>query len=135
MDTDLSEALFRRRMTKLGRSDGLLLEGILGVDFFSTSELLYGNMKLSLRVIKSRFNFHNIRDSSNKSHGIVDFSLNTHCIALKDDYHNRRIDMPVHTPMEFKLLETLAITFMITPGQYRFIQENIVSNAPVNWIA
>ena len=59
----------------------------LGVDFFSTSELLYPNMKISLRLIRARPNFSVINYNPNVSLGIVDRSLYTRRFALNDDYH------------------------------------------------
>ena len=44
MEAPLSEPFFTRRMKMLSRPDGFMLYGKLGVDFFSTSELLYPNM-------------------------------------------------------------------------------------------
>ena len=70
----------------LRRPDGSMLYGKLGVDFFSTSELLYPNMKIRQRLIRVRPNFYMISDNPNVSLGIVDGSLYTHRIALKDDY-------------------------------------------------
>ena len=46
MEELLSELFFTRRMKMLSRLDGFMLYGELGVDFFSTSELLYPNMKI-----------------------------------------------------------------------------------------
>ena len=40
MQAFLSETFFTRRMTRLSRSDGFMVCGKVGVDFFSTSELL-----------------------------------------------------------------------------------------------
>ena len=45
--------LFTRRMKMLSGRDGFLLYGKLGVAFFSTSELLYSNMKIRLGPIRS----------------------------------------------------------------------------------
>ena len=56
---------------------------------FSTSELLYPNMKNRLRLIRARPNFYMISDNPNVSPGIVDSSLYTRRIALKDNYHKR----------------------------------------------
>ena len=42
----LPDPFFTRRMKLLSRPDGFMLYGILGIDFFSTSELLYPNMKI-----------------------------------------------------------------------------------------
>ena len=85
----LPEPIFTRRMKLLSRSDGFMLYGKLGIDFFSTSELLSPNMKIRLRLIRGRPNFYKISDNPNVILGIVDCSLYTRCIALKDDYHKR----------------------------------------------
>ena len=50
----LPDPFFTRRMKLLSRPDGFMFCGKLGVDFFSTSELLYPNMKLRLRLIRAR---------------------------------------------------------------------------------
>ena len=112
-----------------------MLYGKLGIDFFSTSELLYPNMKIRLRLIRARPNFCMIRDNPNVSLGIVDCSLYTRRIALKDDYHQKRMDMLAYAPVEYKYLETLAKTFIIPARQNQFIQENIFNNAPTRRVA
>ena len=135
LESPLSEPFFTRRRKMLSRPDGFMLYGKLGVDFFSTSELLYPNMKVRLRLIRARPNFYVISDNSNVSLGIVDCSLYTRRIALKDDYHKNRMDMLASTPVEFNYLKTLAKTFIIPARQNQFIQENIFNNAPVRQIA
>ena len=135
METPLADPFFTRRMKMLNRPDGFMLYGNLGVDFFSTSELLYPNKKIRLRLIRARPDFYTISDNPNVSHGIVDCSLYTRRIALKDDYHKKRMDMPAYTPVEFHYLETPAKTFIIPVIQNQFIQENIFNNAPVRRIA
>ena len=119
----------------LSRPDRFMLYGKLGVDFFSTSELLYPNMKVRLRLIRGRPNFYMISDTPNVSLGIVDCSPYTRRIVLKDEYHKKRMDMLAYTPVEFSYLETLAKTFIIPARQNQFIQENILNNAPVRRIA
>ena len=119
----------------LSRPDGFLLYGKLGVDLFSTSELLYPNMKVRLRLMGARRNFYMFSDNPNFSLGIVDCSLYTRCIALEDDYHKKPMDMLAYTPLEFNSLETPAKTFIIPARKNQFIQENIFSNAPVRRIA
>ena len=57
MEAALSEPFFTRGVKMLSRPDGFMLYGKLGVDFFSTSELLYQNMKIRLRLIRARPNF------------------------------------------------------------------------------
>ena len=92
-------------------------------------------MKIRLRLIKARLSFHMISDNPNVSLGIVDCSLYIRRIALKDDYHKKRMDMLAYTPVEFNYLETLAKTFVIPARQNQFIQENYFNNAPVHRIA
>ena len=105
------------------------------VDFFSTSELLYPDMKNKPRLIGARPNCYMIIDNPNVSRWIVDRPLHTRRIALKDDYHRKRIDMLAYTLAEFNYWEILAKTFTIPARQNQFIQENIFNNAPVRQIA
>ena len=122
-------------MKLLSRPGGFMLCGKLGIDFFSTSQLLYPNMKIRLRLIRARPNFYMISDNPNVSLGIVDCSLYTRRIALKDDYHKKRMDLLANVPVEYNYLETLANTFIIPARQNQFIQENIFNNAPNRRIA
>ena len=131
----LPDPFFTRRMKLLSRPDGFMLYGKLGFDFFSTSELLYPNMKIRLRLIRARPNFYMISDNPNVSLGIVDCSLYTRRIPLKDDFHKKRMDMLAYTPVEYNFLEILAKTFIIPFRQNQFIQENIFNNAPIRRIA
>ena len=112
-----------------------MLYGKLGIDFFSTSELLYQNMKIRLRLIRGRPNFYMISDNRNVSLGNVDCSLYTCRIALKDDYHKKRMDMLAYVPVEYNYLETLAKTFIKPARQNQFIQENIFNDAPIRRVA
>ena len=131
----LPDPSFTRRMKLLSRLDGFMLYGKLGIDFFSTSKLLSPNMKIRLRLIRARPNFYMISDNPNVSVGIVDCSLYTRRIALRDDYHKKRTDMLNYAPVEYKYLETLAKTFIIPARQKQFIQENIFNNAPIRRVA
>ena len=135
VEAPLSEPFFTRRLKMLSRPDGFRLYGKLGFDFFSTSELLYPNMKIRLRLIRARPNFYIISDNPKFGLGIVDCSLYTRRIALKDDYRRKRMDILAYTPVELNYLETLAKTFIIPVTQNQFIQENIFNNAPVRRIA
>ena len=127
----LPDPFFRRRMKLLSRPDGFMLYGKLGIDFFSTSGLLYPNTKIRLRLIRARPNFYMISDNANVNLGIVDCSLYTRRIALNDDYHKNRMDMLTYAPVEYNYSETLAKTFIILARQNQFIQENIFYNAPI----
>ena len=53
----LPDPFFTRRMKLLSRPDGFMLCGKLGIDFFSTPELLYPNMRIRLRLIKDKPSF------------------------------------------------------------------------------
>ena len=92
-------------------------------------------MKIRLRLIRARPNFYMISDNPNVGLGIVDCSLCTRRIVLKDDYQKKRMDMLAYTPVEFNYLETLAKTSVIPARQNQFIQENIFNKAPVRRIA
>ena len=86
-------------------------------------------MKIRLGLIRARPNFYMISDNPNVSLGIVDCSLYTRRIGLKDDYHKKRMDILAYTFVECNYLETLAKTFIIPARQNQFIQENIFNNA------
>ena len=131
----LPDPFFTRRMKLLRRPDGFMLYGKLGIDFFSFSELVYPNMNFRLRLIRAKLNFYMISDNPNVSLGIVDCSLYTRRIALKDDYHKKRMDMVAYAPVEYNCLETLAKTFIIPARQNQFLQENIFNNAPIRRVA
>ena len=134
LEAPLSEPFLTRRMKMVSRPDGFMLYGNLGVDFHSTSEFLYANMKIRLRLIRARPNFFMCSDNPNVSLGSVEYSVYTCRTALKDAYHTKRIDLLAYTPVEFNHLETLAKTFIIPARQNQFIQENIFNNAPVRRI-
>ena len=68
-------------MKLVSRPDGFMLYGKLGIDFFSTSELLYANMKIRLRLIRARPNFYMISDNPNVSLGIVSAPYLNTCIT------------------------------------------------------
>ena len=74
-------------------------------------------------------------ENPNVSLGIVDFSLYTRRVMLKEDYHKKRMSQLAYAPVEYNCMETLAKTFMIPARQNQFIQENIFNNAPIRRIA
>ena len=92
-------------------------------------------MKVRLRLIRARPKFYMISDNPNVSLGIVDCSIYNRRVALKDDYHKKRMDMLAYTPVKFNYLETLAKICIIPARQNQFIQENIFNNAAVRQIA
>ena len=125
------DPFFTGRMKLLCRPDGFMLYGKLGIDFFSTSELLYPNMKSKLRLIRATPIFYKISDNPNVSFGTVHCSLYTRRNALEDDYHKNRMDMLSSAPVEYNCLETLQKTIISPARQNQFIQENIFNKAPI----
>ena len=95
----LPDPFFGRRIKLLSRPDGFMLYGKLGIDFFSTSEMLYPNMKIRLRPIRATPDFCMISDNPKVSVAIVDCSLHTRRYALKEDYHKKRMDMLAYAPV------------------------------------
>ena len=57
-------------------------------------------MKIRLPLIRARPNFYKISENPNVSLGIVDCSLYTRRIVLKDDYHEKRMSMLAYAPVE-----------------------------------
>ena len=119
----------------LSRTDGFVLYGKLGVDFSSTSELRYANIKNRLRLIRARHNVYMASDNHTVSLEIVDCSLYIRRIALRDDFHKKRQDRFAYTPVEFNYPEIPAKTFITPARQNHFIQKNVFNNAPVRRIA
>ena len=72
-----------------------------------------------------------ISDNPNVSHGIVDWSLYTRRIALKNDYHKKRMDMLAYVLVEYNVLEN----FIIPARENQFFQEKIFNNAPIRRVA
>ena len=107
MEAPLSEPFFTQKMKMLSRPHGFILYGKLGVDFFSTSELLYPNMKVRLRLIRARPKFYMISDNPNVSFGNVDCSLYTRHIVLKEDYHKKKMDVLAYTPLQISTISRL----------------------------
>ena len=127
-EAPLSEPFFTRRMKCL--ADLMPSRCMVNWRFsFSTSEFLNPKMKIRLRLINAGPSSYMISDNPNVSLGIADCSLYTRCIALKDDYHKKRMDMLAYTLGEFIYLETPAKTFIIPARQNQFIDENIFNNA------
>ena len=76
-----------------------------------------------------------ISENPKLSLGIVDCSMYTPRVMLKDDYHKKRMSQLVYAPVEYNYMETLAKTYIIPARQNQFIPENIFNNAPIRRIA
>ena len=77
-----------------------MMYGKLGIDIYSTSELLVPNMKFMLCLTTVRPNFYRVSDNPNFSLASVDCLLYTRRNALKDDYQKKRMDIFAYTPVE-----------------------------------
>ena len=122
---------FTRRMKFYSGTVGFMLYGKLGIDFLTTSEILYRNMKVRIRLLRARPNFYMITENPNVSLGIVDCSLYTRRVMLKEDCHKKRMSQLAYAPVEYNYMETLGKTFIIPALQNQFIQENTFSNTPI----
>ena len=87
----LEGPFFTGRMKLYSRPDGFILYGKLGIDFPTTSTLLYPNIKVRIRLIRARPNFYMVSENPNVSLGIVDCSLYTQRVMLKEDYHKEKM--------------------------------------------
>ena len=92
-------------------------------------------MKIRLRPIRTGPNFYIISDNPIVSLGIVNCSIYTRRIALRDDHHKKRMDMLAYDPVEYNYLETLARTFIIPARQSQVLQENNFNNALIRRVA
>ena len=125
IEAPLSKPFLIRRMELLSNPVGFILCIKMGVDLFSTSELLYPKMKVKTRLIGAPPKFDKIADNSNVSLGFVDCSLYTRCIAHKNQYHKKRKNMLACTRLEYNYFKMLATTFIIPAIQNQFVYENI----------
>ena len=121
----LSELFFTKRLKMLSRPDSFMSCGKVGVDFFSTSGLLYPITKIKLRQIRARPKIYMISDNPNVSLGFVDCSLYTRRTALKIDYHRKQMITLAYTPVEFNYSETLAKTSIVPARQNQFIKKTV----------
>ena len=79
-------------------------------------------MKVRVRLIRARPNFDMISQNPNASLGIVDRSLYTRRVMLKEDYHKMTMSQVAYAPVGYNYMETLAKTFIIPARQNHFIQ-------------
>ena len=101
MEAPSSEPFSTRRMKMLAGPEDFLLYGKLGINFFSTSEFLFPQLKVRIRLIEARPKLYTISDNLNVSLGIVDCSFYTRLIVLRDDYHKKRMEMLAYNPVDY----------------------------------
>ena len=85
----LEGPFFTTRLKLYSRPGGFMLYGQLDIDFLTTSELIYPNMKVRIRLNRVRPNM--ISENPTVSLGIVDCSLYTRRVMLKEDYHKKNV--------------------------------------------
>ena len=127
----LEDLFFTRRMKLYSRSDGFLMNVELGIDFLTTLELLYPNMKVRIRLIPARPNFYMISDNPIVSLGIVDCSLYTRRVMLKEEFHKKRMSQLAYAPVEYNYMVTLAKTSISPARHNQFIKENLFNIAAI----
>ena len=92
-------------------------------------------MKVRIRLIRARPIFYMISENPNISLSIVDRSLYTRRVMVKENYHKKRMSQLPYAPGEYNYMETLAKTYIIPARQSQFFPENIFNNAPIRQIA
>ena len=115
----------------LSMPDGFMFYEKRGIDFSFTSQLLYPSMKVRLQLLRAKPRFRKINENPSVSLAIVHSPLYTRRIALKDDYHRKRLEMFTYTPVEIIFLVNPAKSSVIPAGQNQITRENFQNNAPV----
>ena len=116
-------------MKLYSRPDAFVLYGKLGIDFFTTSELLYWKMKVRIKLMRAQPNLYMTGENPNVSLGFVDCSLYTRGVMLKGDSHKKRMSQPVDALFEYNYMETLTKAYIITARQNQFSEGNIITIA------
>ena len=114
---------FAERMKMHSTLDGFMLYGKLGINFLTTTELLYPNMRIRIRLLRARPNFYIISENPNVSLGFVDCFLYTRRVILKQDYHKKKMSQLAYAPVEYNYVETLAKICIIPVRQNQFVPE------------
>ena len=111
---NLSEGpFFTGRMKLFSKPDEFILYGNLVIDFLTTSETLYPNMKVQIRLIRARPNFYMISENPNVSLSFLDRCVYTRRVMLKEDYHKKRVSELAYAPPGYNYMETLAKTHIL----------------------
>ena len=92
-------------------------------------------MQVRIRLNRARPNFYMIRENPNVSLGIVDCSVYTRRVMLREDYHKKRKSQLAYAAVECNYMETLAKSYILPARQNQFIKENIFNNAAIRRMA
>ena len=76
-----------------------------------------------------------INENPNVSLSIVDFSLCTRRVMIKEDDQKKKMSRIAYAPVEYNYMETLAKTCIVPARQNQFIPENIFNNTSISRIA
>ena len=82
-------------------------------------------MKAELELIRVGPVYYKSSNNPKISIGTVDRLSYNHRIALKDEYHKKRMDMLAYTPLKANYLETVANFSIISAKENHCIQENV----------
>ena len=121
---------------KAKKNEEICFYGKLAIDVFTCDKFLLPNVKIRLRLVRSRPNFYIITNQNkNFSCSILQASLFTRQVVIED-----RIFKDLHSslqlrPARYNFSEVLAKTFVIPNGQNQYIHENIFNNAPIRRLA
>ena len=102
---------------------------------FQCEKLLLPNTKLRLKLIRARPTFYTVSFNPHVSLKVLDCSLFTRRVVVNEVYHQTIKYQLTPQPACYNFLETIARTFIIPSGQKQFIQENVLSNAPIRRVA
>ena len=131
----LGGPFFIRGVKLYSRLHGFMFYCNLRVEFLRTLELLFPTMKVRIRKSRARPNFYMTSENPNVSLGIVNCSLYTGHVMLKENFHSRRMSQLTYAPVEYIYMEILTNTFIIPARQNQINQENLFNNAPIRRMA
>ena len=132
---DYGKRPFKDREEELLLKDAVSLYGKLANDLFQCEKLLLPNTKNRLKLIRVRPNFYMISYNPHVSLRVLDCSFFTRRVVVNEVYHQTIKYQLTHQPGCYKIMKTIARTFIIPSGQNQFIQKNVFNNTPIRRIA
>ena len=90
---------------------------------FTYEKLLLPKIKVRIKLIRARPNFHTLSDNPNVGLKIVDCSLFTRRVLVTEPNHQSLQWNLEREPAHYNYMETIARTFIIPSRQNHFIQE------------
>ena len=132
---DFNSAPFTGKVMTVNTGEKMFY-GKLAIDVFTCDKFLLPNIKVRIRLIRSRPNFYLISTQTKNFHATIkEASLFTRVVAV-DEPCIRTIQAKIkERPARYNFTEVLSKTFIIPNNQNQFIHENIFNNAPIRRIA